>query len=366
MQQGMLFHTLLAPDSSSYFEQTILSLEGVTDVEALARAWQTVTDATPVLRSFVVHQGLAEPVQVVLRDVTVPVVTEDWRGLSEDEQRAALREFLARDEAAGIDPTAPPLSRVALARLTDTRVQIVWTFHHLLLDGWSLPLVMADLFTAYRGQPLPTGHPSATTSPGSPDRTPKPPTPTGKTSSTATTPPSPSPTTAPPTTPAPHAPPSGWSGCRRRSSRRRCTTSPGGAGSPSTRWCRGRGRCSSPPTPAAPTSSSAPPPQAAPPTNPTPNTPSASTSTPSPSAPPSTPPPPSPTGSTPSRTNKPKPATTTTSPSPTSTTTPPSPPTPPSSTASSSSRTTPSTKTPPAPTTSPSTTSPPTKPPTTR
>ncbi|WP_344386385.1 condensation domain-containing protein, partial [Streptomyces thermolineatus] len=128
MQQGMLFHTLLAPDSSSYFEQTILSLEGVTDVRALARAWQTVTDATPVLRSFVVHQGLAEPVQVVLRDVTVPVVTEDWRGLSEDEQRAALREFLARDEAAGIDPTTPPLSRVALTRLTDTRVQIVWTF----------------------------------------------------------------------------------------------------------------------------------------------------------------------------------------------------------------------------------------------
>ncbi|WP_344386386.1 condensation domain-containing protein, partial [Streptomyces thermolineatus] len=128
MQQGMLFHTLLEPDSPAYLEQVSFVLDGVTDVEGLARAWQTVVDATPVLRSSVVWEGVDVPLQVVHREVRFPVTVEDRRGLSEDEQRAALREFLAHDEAAGIDPTTPPLSRVALTRLTDTRVQIVWTF----------------------------------------------------------------------------------------------------------------------------------------------------------------------------------------------------------------------------------------------
>ncbi|NKY14107.1 non-ribosomal peptide synthetase, partial [Streptomyces somaliensis] len=155
MQQGMLFHSLLEPDSSSYFEQTLLVLDGVTDIEALARAWQQVVDATPVLRTTLAWQGIAEPVQIVRREAVLPVTVGDWRGLSEEGQRAALEEFTAEDERRGVDLAVAPLSRVALFRLSETRVQVVWTFHHILLDGWSLPLVMADLFTAYRGGALP-------------------------------------------------------------------------------------------------------------------------------------------------------------------------------------------------------------------
>ncbi|MFJ8663640.1 amino acid adenylation domain-containing protein [Streptomyces sp. NPDC093795] len=155
MQQGMLFHSLLEPDSSSYFEQTLLVLDGVADVQGLARAWQQVVDATPALRTTIAWQGVERPVQVVRRDVVLPVTVGDWSGLSEEEQRAALAEFTAADERSGIDLTVAPLSRVALFRLSETRVQVVWTFHHILLDGWSLPLLMADLFTAYRGGTLP-------------------------------------------------------------------------------------------------------------------------------------------------------------------------------------------------------------------
>ncbi|MEV2200359.1 amino acid adenylation domain-containing protein [Streptomyces fradiae] len=155
MQQGMLFHTLLEPDSPSYFEQTLLVLDGVTDIEALARAWQRVVDATPVLRTTIAWQGIEQPVQIVRREAVLPVTVGDWSGLPEEGQRAALEEFTAADERAGIDLSVAPLSRVALFRLSETRVQVVWTFHHILLDGWSLPLVMADLFTAYRGGALP-------------------------------------------------------------------------------------------------------------------------------------------------------------------------------------------------------------------
>ncbi|GAA2931350.1 amino acid adenylation domain-containing protein [Streptomyces enissocaesilis] len=155
MQQGMLFHALLEPDSSSYFEQIMFVLDGATDVEALAGAWQRIAERTAVLRTSIAWQGVPQPVQIVHGDAVLPVSVGDWRGMSEPEQSAALAEFTAADEQAGIDLKTAPLARVALFRLSDTRVQVVWTFHHILLDGWSLPLVMADLFTAYRGEALP-------------------------------------------------------------------------------------------------------------------------------------------------------------------------------------------------------------------
>ncbi|WP_285760575.1 non-ribosomal peptide synthetase, partial [Nocardiopsis ansamitocini] len=156
MQQGMLFHSLLEPDSAAYVEQVCYVVAGVGgEVDALARAWTSVAAATPVLRTTVAWEGLEAPVQVVHRDAVLPVTVLDWRGRSPAEQADALTALLAADEAAGLDLTARPPVRVALARLDDTRVQLVWTFHHLLLDGWSLPLVLDDVLTAYRGAVLP-------------------------------------------------------------------------------------------------------------------------------------------------------------------------------------------------------------------
>ncbi|WP_285761098.1 non-ribosomal peptide synthetase, partial [Nocardiopsis ansamitocini] len=155
MQQGMLFHSLLEPDSGAYLEQIVLELDGVDDTGALARAWQELVAATPLLRTSAVWRGTPSPVLLVHRDAVLPVTVLDWRGRSPAEQADALTALLAADEATGIDLAVAPAARVALARLDDTRVQLVWTFHHLLLDGWSLPLVLDDVLTAYRGGALP-------------------------------------------------------------------------------------------------------------------------------------------------------------------------------------------------------------------
>jgi len=115
----------------------------------LARAWQTVVDRTPVLRTRIVWQGTDRPLQVVARDVTLPVTHLDWRGLSEEDRRAEVDRLLAADRARGLDLGSAPLTRLALARLSDTGVRVVWTFHHVLLDGWSVFQVLGDVFAAY-------------------------------------------------------------------------------------------------------------------------------------------------------------------------------------------------------------------------
>ncbi|CAM5700605.1 amino acid adenylation domain-containing protein [Streptomyces canarius] len=150
-QAGMLFHGLSQDDRGVYFQQLTFVLDGVPDPRALAAAWQHVTDRTEVLRAGVVWQDVPEPLLVVRRHAAVPVTHLDWRDLTDGERRARLDDVLARDRADGIDLGRAPLQRLLLARLSGTEVRVVWSFHHLLLDGWSLFQVLSDVFAHHAG-----------------------------------------------------------------------------------------------------------------------------------------------------------------------------------------------------------------------
>ena len=156
MQAGMIFHSLSQSDQGLYLEQITFVLDGVPDPAVLAAAWQQAVDRTPILRTAISWENVAEPLQIVHRHARLPVTHLDWDDHSEAARRDALSQLLAGDRAAGLDLATPPLMRLALARLPGTEVQVVWTFHHLLLDGWSVFHVLTDIFAAYAA--LATGH----------------------------------------------------------------------------------------------------------------------------------------------------------------------------------------------------------------
>ncbi|HET6709396.1 amino acid adenylation domain-containing protein, partial [Amycolatopsis sp.] len=149
MQSGMLFHSLAEPDADVYLGHFGVVLEGADDVGRLAEAWQRVIDRTPILRTAVVWEGVGRPVQVVHRQVPVPVVHTDLRALPESERAAETERLWEARTAEAIDLTKPPLMRLKFLRLSDTSVRIHWASHHLLLDGWSFAQVLTDVFTEY-------------------------------------------------------------------------------------------------------------------------------------------------------------------------------------------------------------------------
>lgn len=163
MQQGMLFHTLYAPQSGVYFEQMTCELEGELDRDAFRGAWQRVMDRHGVLRTAFDWQNMDEPVQVVLRGLSLPLDEEDWRGIPEEEQTRRLDAFLTADRERGFDLATAPLLRLALFRVADRRHRLVWSHHHLLLDGWSMPLLFGEFFALYaaarQGRTLDLGEP---------------------------------------------------------------------------------------------------------------------------------------------------------------------------------------------------------------
>src|SRR5204862_82915 len=78
-----------------------------------------------------------------------PVTHLDWRDLDETARQWELDRVLDEDRARGLDVATAPLTRLVLARLSATEVRVVWTFHHVLLDGWSVSQVLGDVFAAH-------------------------------------------------------------------------------------------------------------------------------------------------------------------------------------------------------------------------
>jgi len=153
MQAGLLFHGLYAPATEIYFEQITCTLRGDLDAEAFRRAWQRLVDRHGVLRTSFLWEGLDEPLQMVRRGVEMPWAEEDWRGTADPDSRLAA--FAAADRRDPFDLRRAPLMRAALLRTDEREHRFVWSFHHLLVDGWSLPPLFADVFALYQDECLP-------------------------------------------------------------------------------------------------------------------------------------------------------------------------------------------------------------------
>jgi surfactin family lipopeptide synthetase C len=149
LQAGMMYHSVSAGAQQVFVNQIVAQLVGVLNIEAMRKAWQTVIDRHPVLRTAFVWEDVEEFLQIVYDHVPVSMKEQDWRGLSHEEQQRQINKFLHADREAGFKLDRPPLLRFALLRLAEDRYKFVWTHHHLILDGWSGTLVLNEVSALY-------------------------------------------------------------------------------------------------------------------------------------------------------------------------------------------------------------------------
>jgi surfactin family lipopeptide synthetase C len=149
LQQGILFHTLYAPNSRVYCWQLSCVLKNL-NAAAFERAWETLLSRHPVLSTSFVWEDLPEPVQVVEKATAAPLERHDWRDLCPAEQQSRFESFLENDRARGFNPAKAPLMRLTLIRKTDDAYFFIWSHHHLLLDGWSGAQVNKEFLILYK------------------------------------------------------------------------------------------------------------------------------------------------------------------------------------------------------------------------
>ncbi|MFF4139615.1 amino acid adenylation domain-containing protein [Streptomyces mirabilis] len=163
LQSGLLFHAKLADaDFDDYNMQFAFQLTGPVDAARLRAAGQALLDRYPNLRVAFVDDLAGGQVQLVIDDVELPWQEIDLRRLaSQPDRERAYEELLAQDLHTNFDPAHPPLLRMTLVRTGDAQSELVFTAHHVLFDGWSLPVLVQDLLRLYASHGDPAQLPRA-------------------------------------------------------------------------------------------------------------------------------------------------------------------------------------------------------------
>ncbi|MEV4068742.1 amino acid adenylation domain-containing protein [Nonomuraea fuscirosea] len=167
LQAGMLYHSAYEPDAATYHDLTTITLRGVFDAGAFEAALAEVTARHPVLRTSIDLTGFSEPLQLVHRSATLPLEVTDLSGFSGDPEAAGRRlaEWSEAEKRRPFDWASPPLARAHVHVLPGELFAFSLSFHHAILDGWSVAALVTELLQRYHGhltdEPVPLTRPGA-------------------------------------------------------------------------------------------------------------------------------------------------------------------------------------------------------------
>jgi amino acid adenylation domain-containing protein len=149
MQEGMLLQYLMEKESTAYCEQSTFTVKGDLDRALLEESFNRLIKRHEVLRTVFIHEGIRRPVQVVLNQCPIHVAYEAIDRLTKRERLKYLNAFESREREKGFDPTKAPLTRLTVIKLAEALYKVVWSFHHIIMDGWCMGIVMAELLRIY-------------------------------------------------------------------------------------------------------------------------------------------------------------------------------------------------------------------------
>ncbi len=149
MQMGMLFYSKYNPNANIYHNVTSFHLKALLELKHLQTAVDNLVNRHPILRTYFNLGDFSEPLQIVEEKGSIPLQLEDLDHLSESKQKEIITEFLETEKKHKFDWTQPPLLRLQIHQTTSETFQFTITFHHSILDGWSLALMLSELFEEY-------------------------------------------------------------------------------------------------------------------------------------------------------------------------------------------------------------------------
>ncbi len=148
MQEGMLFHFLKGERDDNYFAQLRIGLSGPLDLEHIESAWNLVTAANDMLRSVYRWRRVNNPMQIVLKQHSIQFAFHDASSQNEHGKEKLINEIMVNDRLKGFDLSSVPF-RVALFRYDELRHDMLISYHHIILDGWSAANLINEFFNAY-------------------------------------------------------------------------------------------------------------------------------------------------------------------------------------------------------------------------
>lgn len=148
LQEGMLFHELYNRESGAYIEQMVFELSNI-QTDAFEKSWYHVIRQHSILRSGFYYDAFKIPVQCVYKAVMLRVTMHDCRNMNPEQREARLLELEKDDRSRSFDLKVAPLMRITLIRLSEDQYRMLFTWHHILFDGWSVPVIFRTFLDHY-------------------------------------------------------------------------------------------------------------------------------------------------------------------------------------------------------------------------
>ncbi|WP_338705951.1 amino acid adenylation domain-containing protein [Bacillus altitudinis] len=149
MQEGMLFHTLHHQEKGFYVEQMDMNVKGTLRSDLLEKSMNIIVERYDIFRTVFLHEKVKRPVQVVLKNRPFKLDVVDIQDLSESEQLERIDRFKQQDQLRGFDLSKDLLMRASVFQTGPSSYRWIWSYHHILLDGWCFGLVVQELFAIY-------------------------------------------------------------------------------------------------------------------------------------------------------------------------------------------------------------------------
>ncbi|MEC1022070.1 bacitracin non-ribosomal peptide synthetase BacA [Bacillus paralicheniformis] len=149
MQKGMLFHNAMDQTSGAYLQQMVIELKGRVYPDILEESFHEIVKRHEILRASFEYEITAEPRQIIARERKTPLTSIDLTGENRTHQHRFIETYLKEDQEKGFDLSSEALMRICLIKMNDESYRLIWSHHHILLDGWCLGIVMSELFSLY-------------------------------------------------------------------------------------------------------------------------------------------------------------------------------------------------------------------------
>ena len=148
-QESMLYHYRLDRTATMYHGQHVLHLAGPLDLDAFRQAIDRTVEANEMLRAVFRWEGIQSPVQIIARQKRMETAYEDWSALGEELQAARLEQLLGEDMKRPFQLDSGDTMRICTVKTAQDKYKVVWSFHHIIMDGWSSGVMLHELFANY-------------------------------------------------------------------------------------------------------------------------------------------------------------------------------------------------------------------------
>ena len=152
MQEALLFHSLLDSDSENYFLQMTYRLKGTLDIAAVEKSANDLISRYDILRTVFLHHDYERAVQIVLKHRAIDFKYEDVRNKCETESKEdVIRSYEFQDRSKKFDLSNDVLIRLAVLQTEKDEFEFIWSYHHVLMDGWCIGIIIQDFKKIYAG-----------------------------------------------------------------------------------------------------------------------------------------------------------------------------------------------------------------------